>query len=560
MLWLLSSAFAESLLFQAERSTAFDDVVVSSDERWVAMGTGSTGQVHLLDVDSWTIQVMDACSGALGGLTFDGQGYLYTGCEGTGALKINPETMLVETEITLDAGALYYASVYNDNVYFLAENPGGGNPRIHLIDTQQQAEQVGGNFPTTLGYGAAKDMELVGNFFIVAHGATSISKVDPVSGGATRDMMGPTTGACEDVLPVSNATNALISGGTAGVYRFLFASNQLQFASMGSGLEQATALVAHQEELWVADSTADSLKSFTYNAGGASMGSEVLAEVPLNINRNVQEMVSTQGYIVAGTEDGAVLVVGNGPWVEVDDEEPLVLEDETSFSISFTSSLTGDYSILLHATNNDDGIQLASGSATAEEIETVDLVATDDFLEGDNALRVVVTTGDGTGHDTFTMTIDTPPATPTLTLQEVGYGDEQILLSGVAISDSDVSHYQVYISTEAFTSSDYDEGGPMFEVNNSDDLRIDVEPNQRYDWSIGELNNDQTYYIALRAFDDGGKFSPMSAVQSVIPKDTYSASQLTGEEGGFCGMPSPTDWLLLSLSTLLLTFRRRQVV
>ena len=51
--------------------------------------------------------------------------------------------------------------------------------------------------------------------------------------------------------------------------------------------------------------------------------------------------------------------------------------------------------------------------------------------------------GDGTGHDTFTMTIDTPPSTPVLTLAEVGFGDEQILLSGTAISDSDVAYYGV---------------------------------------------------------------------------------------------------------------------
>ena len=42
-----------------------------------------------------------------------------------------------------------------------------------------------------------------------------------------------------------------------------------------------------------------------------------------------------QGYIVAGTEDGALIVIGQGPWVEVDDEEPVVLEDETEFSFSF---------------------------------------------------------------------------------------------------------------------------------------------------------------------------------------------------------------------------------
>ena len=48
--------------------------------------------------------------------------------------------------------------------------------------------------------------------------------------------------------------------------------------------------------------------------------------------------------------------------------------------------------------------------------------------------------------------------------------------------------------------------------------------------------------------------------QSVIPKDTFSASQLTGETGGFCGLIKPADWMGLVLSMLLLTFRRRHSI
>lgn len=551
---------AESLLFQEERSTAFEDVVVSADEKWVALGTGGTGQVHLLDVDSWTVEVMDVCGGLFGALTFDLNGSLYAGCEGTGVLQINPSSKMMEREIPVDAGTFYFASMFNENLYVLAENPNGGNPRLHFIDLQQNAEQIGGNFPSTLGYGAPKDMETVGNFFVVSHGATSISKIDPVSGGATRDLLGPTTGSCEDVLPSDTGSNALISGGTAGVYRFLFASNQLQFASMGSGIEQSSALVVHKENVWVADSTTDSIKAFTYSVGGATMGSEVLEEVPLNINRVIQEMVSVQGYIVAGTEDGALLVIGDGPWVEIEDEEPVVLEDETAFTFSFTSTEAGTYSILLHATGNDDGIELHTGSVFADTVTDVNLTATNDYLEGENPLRVVVTSDSGIGHDTFTMTIDTPPSTPILTQREVGYGDEQVLLSGTAISDSDVAYYQVYLSTESFAPTDFEEGGPVWEVSATDDLRISVEPGQTYDWGLGGLQNDTTYFIALRAFDDGGKFSPLSDVQSVVPKDTFSASQLAGENGGFCGIESPFDWMVLMLSVFGLSFRRRHAL
>ena len=290
------------------------------------------------------------------------------------------------------------------------------------------------------------------------------------------------------------------------------------------------------------------------------MGTDLLDEVSLNVNRNIQEMVSVQGYIVAGTEDGALFVIGQGPWVEVDDEDPVVLEDETEFAFSFTSTQSGTYSVLLHATGNDDGIPLQSGSVVADEVTEVNLTATNDYLEGENALRIVVTSEEGMGHDTFTMKIDTPPSTPILTLREVGYGDEQILLSGTAISDSDVAYYQVYLSTASFEPSDYEEGGPVWETESDQDLQIPLKANEVYNWSIDGLENDTTYYIALRAFDDGGKFSALSTVQSVIPKDTFSASQLTGETGGFCGLNKPADWIGLVLSMLLLTFRRRHSI
>jgi len=558
MLWLtLSSASAESLLYTEERSTAFEDVVVSDDQQWVAFGTGSTGQIHLLDVDSWTFTTMDVCAGALGALRFDEQNDLYAGCDDTGILQIDPQTGMVQNTIAVDATGFYFSSLYAGNLYVLAENPNGGNPRVHLIDLQQATEQDSGNFPTTLGYGAPKDMERVGNFLVVAHGSTSISKIDPVSGGATRDQQGPTTGSCEDVLPEENASNALISGGTAGVYRFLYSSNQLQFAGMGADLDQVSALLSHQGELWVADSGTDSLKAFTYNAGGATMGTETLIEVPLDINDNIQEMVSVQGYVIAGTDGGAVVVVGDGPWVEAEEPVPSVIEDQDSFTVSFTSSEAGSYAIRLQASANDDGLVIASGTVEAEETIVENLEITDDFIEGDNTVRIVVSSTDGEGHDAVHVTIDTPPTTPVLTSREVGFGDESILLSGTAITDSDLAYYQVYLSTEMFLASDYPEGGPVWDIHTEQELQIDLEPDADYDWSISGLNNEQVYYIALRAFDEGGKYSPMSAVQSVTPKDTLSASQLAGETGGFCGVVTQMEWWTIGLGTFLIVRRRR---
>ena len=57
--------------------------------------------------------------------------------------------------------------MYNDNLYVLAENPNGGNPRLHFIDLQQNAEQGGETFLRPLDMVHRKIWK-VGNFFVVS--------------------------------------------------------------------------------------------------------------------------------------------------------------------------------------------------------------------------------------------------------------------------------------------------------------------------------------------------------------------------------------------------------
>lgn len=553
----ISMGFAQELLFTAERSTSFDDVVGSVDEEWVVMSTGSTGQLHILSTVDWSIETMDVCTGEIGGATFNADGELVVGCASTGLMIVDLSTGTIQTEIPVDATDFYYAAMYSGNAYVLGENPNGGNPRVHLVDLTQEVETESNSFPSTLGYGAAKDMELVGNFLIVTHGATSISKVDPLTGGATRDMLGPTMGTCVDVLPDATSSNALIAGGTGGVYRFLFASNELQFAATGADIEDASSLVVHEGDLWVADADSDSLKSFTYASGGATMGSEILNEVVLQDNHRIIEMASVQGYIVAGTDDGVLMIVGDGPWVEATEPTPSILESSDTFSFDFTSSESGSYSIRLNGSSNDDGNELASGTVTADEVETIELEHTEDFIEGENILRIVVQNADRQGHDAVRIVVDTPPTTPNLPAQDVGFGDESILISSVAIIDSDLESYEVYASTEPFDALDYEVDGPRLDGFDPSAFQIDVRPGEAFDWSLTGLVNDQDYYIAVRAVDAAGTFSPMSEVQQVTPRDTVSASELSGETGGYCGVSTIGGWLALSLSWMGLRRRRR---
>ena len=88
-------------------------------------------------------------------------------------------------------------------------------------------------------------------------------------------------------------------------------------------------------------------------------------------------------------------------------------------------------------------------------------------------------------------------------------------------------NYPLIVSSRLITRT----GWPVWDVDSADALKSPCVPVE-HNWSIGGLENDTTYYIALRAFDDGGKFSPLSAVRSVV-QGYFFGLQLTGETGGF---------------------------
>ena len=58
------------------------------------------------------------------------------------------------------------------------------------------------------------------------------------------------------------------------------------------------------------------------------------------------------------------------------------MKQSSPFPLLFKS---GTYSVLLPG--NEDGISLQSGSVVQEEVTEVGLTATDDYLEGENALQ-----------------------------------------------------------------------------------------------------------------------------------------------------------------------------
>ncbi len=562
MWWLWSlTAFGQEVLYQEDVASEIKEVVTNADQTLLALLQSNTGQVHLISERDWEVTTIDVCASGAGGVAFDATDILYVGCDGTGIVSVDTSknNEISAENITVDADAFYSLATYNDDLYVLAENPQGGNPRVHLIDLDSQMESTDA-FPTTLGYSSVSDFERVGSFLVVSHSGANLTKIDPISGGATRDQDGPTTGTVSDILPKEIAANALVASGTGGVMRFLFASNDTQFAGGGADLDNATALLAADDILWVADSTSDSLKSFTYVGGSETMGSEIQAEVDLDLNGAVQEMALLGGYMIVGSESGAIRILGTGPWVEGGAVSPSSLTGEEEFSISFTSTQDGDFEVRLNADSDTSGTVVSSGTVEAGVSQALTLLSAGSYKEGENGLRIVVDSNDGVGHDTVYVTVDTPPSAPVLTAEAVGFGDGRVTVSFEGIEDADLSHYIVYISEEEFTAGDHPTGGPSFEEISEEERTIIAEPDTPVSLTLTGLVNDEVYYVGVRAYDAAGAESEMSSIFSVIPKETLSAGELSGETGGFCGISTQAGILSLGVAMILVGLRRKEVL
>ena len=134
----------------------------------------------------------------------------------------------------------------------------------------------------------------------------------------------------------------------------------------------------------------------------------------------------------------------------------------------------------------------------------------------------------------------------------------------LAVDDEDLASYDVYVMVSEFEPADWAEGsvgGPAFD--GTDDLQFPIEltnvspGDAEVSTTISPVTNEVTYYVAVRAIDDGGQESAMSNVVSVTPQPTIGAAELAGETGGYCGTRSPWGVAALGLAGLLALGRRR---
>ena len=135
-----------------------------------------------------------------------------------------------------------------------------------------------------------------------------------------------------------------------------------------------------------------------------------------------------------------------------------------------------------------------------------------------------------------------------------------MILEFTGIEDADISHYIAYVSKNEFSVEDYETGGPDFKELSEEERTFYATPSEDISFTLQPLTNEQTYYVAIQAYDESGMESPWSNMVSETPKPTFSASDLVNENGGYEGcqhMSTRNDSLYILCVLLVLGFRRR---
>jgi hypothetical protein len=566
--------------------TGIADVVTDPSGRYVAMLEESTGQVRILDTYGWDVDAVDVCTGTGTSLATGSEPggavgtRLYVGCTAgqVGWVTLDGSIWSAETTmVDVGSGDVLALVVVQENVWVIAEQADGeGNPQLFGFPETTTPESAEVTEYGILGSAGIEDFAPATAVGIVSHANDRLSRIDGNTGGITT----PTT-----TIGIANTLDVLITDGNAvlaaagdgGVVTYSTGGAEMGLALDDSdGLENVTAITWMDDWLWVADAGRAELLAYVMASTSTTPGDDVQATVSwpeeaAASGEAVVEFAVLDGYAVGGTDLGSLWVLTDRPWVESYGVSPAAAVSGDEVVVQFSSDTAGDWSVLLDATSDSDGTVLATGTTSGtDEISSASLTIGSAYAEGDNDLRIVVEDEQGlTGHDVATVNVDNPPGQVSFPVSAVSFGDQQVLVSFDALDDADVTEYAIFVTTEPFSRSDWascdedvDPCGPAYEGPDSLNGPKTVEgtPGGSVSHTLSPLTNGVTYYIAVRATDASDQEGPMSKVRSVTPRATFSAAQLAGDDGGFCGTALPATGFLAGLGLLVAVGRRRRSV
>ncbi len=251
--------------------------------------------------------------------------------------------------------------------------------------------------------------------------------------------------------------------------------------------------------------------------------------------------VNPAGIAPAPAVDGDAYIAGADNHVHLATDRPFVSEldvDEDAvapgedFTLTFAANMDGDWDLRVGGDlETDSGRSLGTGTLVADETQALTLSADDLPDEGDNRLMLFVDAGE-VGNDSIVVNLDGPPGD--VTALGAAAADERLDLGWTAPDAPDLATFRVYLSEAAFTSEDL----PSYSVT-VDDVAVsyprDVSAGaalEQHSLSVEGLTNGTTYFLAVRAIDEGGQIGPVSALVSGTPAQTCGAAECAGEPTG----------------------------
>lgn len=543
MIVLLALALAapDRVAWSEPLGSGLGDLARSEDGSWLAT-VDAAGVVWLVDTGSWsTVAVSAACAGAegVGAVPGDGAASFAVGCaDGTvdrldvddaGAVTISSAAW------TAGDGPVHRLATDGTGLYAVVEGSAGWE----VAGLDLETGSAGSAFPVALLYEAVNDFELAGTSLLVVHGGDDLSRLATSGGAAVPAAKAQVGRDFVDAWPYSTVEVWLADAANGDALRLSMLDNSfnLYALDLAPGL---SALALDEEDGWFAAGGAGGVWLYAL-VGGAPTGEP--DEVALDAAP--VEMVEVDGDLLLVDEDGAVVLVTDRPWVEAQVDPPSGTPS-TAFSLELVSDRDGAWEVRAGGSVAGDGDLLASGDAVADVPVTVEVDASG-FAEGRNRLWVFVDDGARIGHDAVDVEIDTPPDAPDLAADALAPGDGHLTLTFDALDATDVTTYVVYLSDQPFTAEAYPTGGPAW----TGDAAVDVPrtlsgvtPGEPVVVELAPLENGTPYYVAVRAWDDGGLEGPMSDILSATPVASFSASELAGDPGGYCAAaPGAGLWL-----------------
>jgi hypothetical protein len=586
---LLTSAAYAGVPDRVAHVYAVDDTVSVKRLQWssdgaVLVGATGSGRVFAWDADTHALDTANGCDAAAAAVVPQSSGphLVYVGCD-DGALHTlewdglrlsvhddesgDPEVIDLTTRPII---GVWIAS--DGRVYALAE---GAGDALRLFDWDPATGDTN-HFATTVELfkrdfrEGALVKSTAGDVLYVSHGGNDFSQVLLASGATTSTLGAALSVEVDDVAaaPLSGGSpyGLLVADPNRGVVRWNGTSGiglSQPITVLDGSISKAHAIAVQYNSGRTAPENYFVQSGSTIEAYGTlAAGSPTTTSFAVDF-RVVDLVEGPYGYILAGTDDGDLAVMTAKPWVDEMTMDPQSGPTGTEVTVTFHADTAGTWKVMHGGTRDGGGTQIATG--TLAEAGTVTTKVTVDSTWGEGVIKVYATVTDGgeTGHARATFDADNTPPQVRLSNANVGFGDSAIVLDFPVVDAADIDRYEVYISTDPFTATEWPTGGPTSTKASGLVSPVSIVPEEdgsRVQTRIEGLDNYVVYYLAARAIDASGKEGPMSNVVEETPQPTYSGGELVGEDGGPAGCAS-TGGPLLGLASVgaLLAARRRGV-